>query len=207
MCGIVGYSGKPSSEARTQFIRLCDEARIRGEHAYGIAYYDEAKGVVFAKGTDFGTVMQLIPDTLPTRIIFHARYSTSGDYHDMLNNQPIVIDGDALVFNGTVDMGTKTEMEQRNGLTMHTDNDGELVLRDIQGGDLFRRLRDNLVTFAGIVLRGNGEMFALRNAMRPLWRFDVPGGTFLASTYDIALRAKLEAISSSPIKPMEVVRL
>lgn len=207
MCGIVGYKGAPSAEARAQFIRLCDEARIRGEHAYGIAYYEEGRGVVFAKGMDFDTIMQRIPTPLPTRIIFHARYSTSGDYRDMLNNQPIIIDGDALVFNGTVDMGTKAEMEQRNGLTMQTDNDGELVLRDIQYCAPFRRLGDNLVTFAGIVLRGNGEMFALRNEMRPLWRFEVAGGTFLASTQDIALRAKLEAISSSPIPPMEKVSL
>lgn len=207
MCGIVGYSGESSASARVQFIRLCDEARIRGEHAYGIAYYEEGKGVVCAKGTDFDVIMQLIPTPMPARIIFHARYSTSGDYRDMLNNQPIVIDGDALVFNGTVDMGTKAEMEQRNGLTMQTDNDGELVLRDIQDGHPFRRLSDNLVTFAGIVLRGNGEMFALRNVMRPLWRFEVLGGTFLASTQDIALRAKLEAISSSTITPMEKVSL
>lgn len=207
MCGVVGYSGAPSAEARAQFIRLCDEARIRGEHAYGIAYHEEGKGVVCAKGTNFDVIMQLIPTPLPARIIFHARYSTSGDYRDMLNNQPIVIDGDALVFNGTVDMGTKDEMEQRNGLTMLTDNDGELVLRDIQDGHPFRRLADNLVTFAGIVLRGNGEMFAIRNALRPLWRFEVPGGTFLASTQDIALRAKLATISSAPITPMERVCL
>lgn len=160
-----------------------------------------------AKGTDFDVIMQLIPTPMPERIIFHARYSTSGDYRDMLNNQPIVIDGDALVFNGTVDMGTKEEMEQRNGIMMQTDNDGELVLRDIQDGHPFRRLSDNLVTFAGIVLRGNGEMFALRNVMRPLWRFEVSGGIFLASTQDIALRAKLEAISSSPITPMKKVSL
>lgn len=205
MCGIVGYHGAPSAEERAQFIRLCEEARIRGEHAYGIAYYEEGTGVVYGKGTDFDVVMQLIPTPLPERIIFHARYSTSGDYREMLNNQPIVIDGDALVFNGTIDMGTKAEMEERNGIEMQTDNDGELVLRDIQDGDPFRRLRDNLVTFAGLVIRRNGEMYALRNDMRPLWRFDVPGGTFFASTKDIALRAKLEPVSSSPITPFEKV--
>ena len=205
MCGIVGYHGVRSAEARAQFIRLCEEARIRGEHAYGIAYYEEGKGVVYVKGTDFDVVMQLIPTLLPERIIFHARYSTSGDYREMLNNQPIVIDGDALVFNGTVDMGTKAEMEERNGIEMQTDNDGELVLRDIQDGDPFRRLRGNLVTFAGLVIRRDGEMFALRNDMRPLWRCDVPDGTFFASTKDIALRAKLEPISCSPITPFEKV--
>ena len=148
-----------------------------------------------------------IPDQLPDRIIFHNRYCTSGDYMIAENNQPIIIGGHALVFNGTIDMGTKEEMEARSGYTMLTENDGELVLRDYLEGEPMRRLRSNLATFAGIFLSQDGRMYALRNEMRPLSLIEKDGCKIVCSTRDIALRAKFDENYVSRIEPMKMVRL
>lgn len=205
MCGVVGFSGTPTQANRAQFIELCREACIRGVHAFGIAYHIPGKGVEVFKSTDFAAVVAEIPDPLPRKIIFHNRYSTSGDHQIAGNNQPIHVNGHALVFNGTVDMGTKEEMESRNGIAMQTENDGELVLRDIiDRGEPFRRLNNSLVTFAGIYLAPDGVMFAFRNSMRPLWLFSVGVDKWVASTLDIASRAKFGENNGNLIKPFKI---
>lgn len=146
--------------------------------------------------------------------MFHNRYCTSGDYLVPENNQPIVFDAQsvALVFNGTVDMGTKEEMEERSGYSLLTENDGELVLRDCCEGDPFRRIgRETGASFAGIVLGvqvdGSPYMYALRNEKRPLWAFETSAGYFIASTRDIASRAKLDTLSGVPVTPYEIMKL
>lgn len=146
--------------------------------------------------------------------MFHNRYCTSGDYLVPENNQPIVYadKGVALVFNGTVDMGTKEEMEERSGYSLLTENDGELVLRDCCEGDPFRRIgRETGASFAGIVLGvqadGSPYMYALRNEKRPLWAFETSAGYFIASTRDIASRAKLDNLSGIPVTPYKIMKL
>lgn len=146
--------------------------------------------------------------------MFHNRYCTSGDYLVPENNQPIVFDAQsvALVFNGTVDMGTKEEMEERSGYSLLTENDGELVLRDCCEGDPFRRIgRETGASFAGIVLGvqadGSPYMYALRNEKRPLWAFETSAGYFIASTRDIASRAKLDTLSGIPVTPYKIMKL
>lgn len=206
MCGVVAFSGNGSQGHRATFVLLCIEATIRGQHAFGIAYHDGQRVQVF-KSTSFGEVLKAIPNPLPQRIVFHNRYCTSGDYRVMANNQPLFVGGDALAFNGTVDMGTKQEMEQRHNTTLTTDNDGELVLQDIKNGKPFRTISDNLATFAGVFLGGNGRMFAFRNEMRPLWCVPVSDGKFIVSTRDIARRAILDVSKAYPIKANEIMDL
>lgn len=155
----------------------------------------------------FEEVIRAIPEQLPQHIVFHSRYSTSGDYRIMENNQPLFINGDTLAFNGTVDMGTKQEMEQRHNTTLTTDNDGELVLQDIKRGEPFRSIADNLSTFAGVYLGGDGEMFAFRNEMRPLWCVPAQDGKFIVSTQDIARRAKINTSNAYQIKTNELLHL
>lgn len=205
MCGVVGYSGVRSRERRNEFIRLIDESCIRGVHAFGIAYIADGHLLVH-KDTELQRVLAAIPDPLPEKIIFHNRYSTSGDYRNMRNNQPIAFFGKgALVFNGTIDMGTKVEMEQRYGVSMLTDNDGEIILRDILDGRIFEHLEPKR-SFAGIFL-SKDRMFALTNGMRPLWCFDVSDGKFITSTYDIARRAGIDTKSGISVPPYTVLPL
>lgn len=204
MCGVVGYSGNGAS--RQQFVELCRQSCIRGVHAFGVAFLC-ANGLYVTKDTSFRSVMAAVPDPLPRKIIFHNRYSTSGDFRDMANNQPVCIDRWAMVFNGTVDMGTKEEMERHSGYHMATDNDGELVLRDYITRGTFERVADERATFAGIFLNEDGRMFALRNALRPLWAFRVQGGQFITSTRDIASRAKLAINNGHLLQPFTPYQL
>ena len=153
MCGVVGFSGKGGS--RAQFVALCKQSCIRGIHAFGAAWIDTGGRLRYVRSVSYAAVVDAIPDPLPDRIMFHNRYCTSGDYLVPENNQPIVYadKGVALVFNGTVDMGTKEEMEERSGYSLLTENDGELVLLDALAGDPFRRIgRETGASFAGIVL-------------------------------------------------------
>lgn len=204
MCGVVGYSGQGAS--RQQFVELCRQACIRGVHAFGVAFLT-ANGLYVTKGTSFSSVMDAVPDPLPRKIIFHNRYSTSGDYRDMANNQPVCVGDWAMVFNGTVDMGTKEEMERHSGYHLTTDNDGELVLRDYINRGTFERIADARATFAGIFLNAGGRMFALRNGLRPLWAFPVTGGQFVVSTRDIASRAKLDTSCGALLQPLVKLQL
>lgn len=208
MCGIVAYCGATSRERRGTFRQLCCEATIRGLHAFGIAYYYGGRVRVF-KSLSFVEVMNAIPNPLPERIVFHNRYCTSGDFTVMNNNQPLVVDGNALAFNGVVDMGTKAEMERRHSTLLTTENDGELVLQDIRRGDPFRSIANRISSFAGVYLGKDGEMFALRNEMRPLWSYDVKDGTFIVSTVDIARRAvpDLDMGNIRQIDAYEIMRL
>lgn len=206
MCGIVGFSGTARRGDRERFINLCRQSCIRGVHAFGIAYYTQ-DGVCVTKSTVFDEVMNAIPEPLPGKIMFHNRYSTSGDYRNPVNNQPIHVDGNALVFNGTVDMGTKQEMEARHGLNLQTDNDGEIVLLDFIAGKPFAHIGNTLATFAGIFLGKDGTMAAFRNEMRPLWCFRDGGNKFISSTRDIAARAKFEENNGMPIEPFKLFML
>lgn len=207
MCGIVGYSGRRYDSDRKKFIALCREACIRGVHAFGIAYIDEQGDLVVSKSTSFDILMRTIPEKIPSKIMFHNRYATSGDASVSQNNQPISVGNSALVFNGTVDMGTKEEMEQRYGFELSTENDGEIVLRDFLNGEPLKHISTNNVSFAGIYLDRTGKMVALRNEMRPLWRFRDYGGQFITSTRDIALRGGLIAECGTELTPLKLYDL
>lgn len=203
MCGVVGFSGEATAADRGAFLALCRESCVRGLHAFGIAYYTDGAGINIIKDTSFLAVASAVPDPLPNKIIFHNRYCTSGNHADHRNNQPLCVDGSALVFNGTVDMGTRQEMTARYGYDLATENDGEIVLRDYLRGDSWTHLRGGQ-TFAGIILSQNGTMLALRNKNRPLWRARGEGGTFIMSTKDIATRAEFAQNNCQPIEPCTI---
>lgn len=206
MCGVVGYSG--SNGDRELFISLCRQSTIRGIHAFGVAWLDQQMQLHSYKSTSFYDTINIIPKLLPNKIIFHNRYCTSGDFRIAENNQPLLsLDREsALVFNGTIDMGNKFEMEQRSGYALRSENDGELVLQDILNGNPVKRINSKGVSFAGLFLRQGGRMFALRNNNRPLWCFEHYNGKYLCSTKDIAFRAKL-ATYGFPVKPLEIFDL
>ena len=124
------------------------------------------------------------------KIIYHNRYSTSGDYKNHDNNQPIAIGNMSLVFNGVLDMRTKQEMEQHYGIEMETDNDGEILLR-LCGSDpdkIQEYVQNTTGSFAGLILTQDNTMYAVRNKNRPLWALNHSGAVFYASTRDIFKR-------------------
>jgi glutamine phosphoribosylpyrophosphate amidotransferase len=202
MCGVVGYIGEKSEESRKIFVRICEQSLIRGVHSFGYSYWNGDK-IITNKGLYFEEVVNTFPRELPEKIIFHNRYSTSGDYKDFTNNQPLEYDNSTLVFNGVVDMGTKTEMEERHHIKMKSYNDGEIVLQNYLQGNSYACVKNNGTSYAGIILT-SGKMSVFRNENRPLWRTKTKQGIFFASTRDIFLRAGLTS-EMEEVPPMKEV--
>lgn len=202
MCGVVAYFGQRSHQARTDFVRLARESKVRGLHAFGAAWYEGDK-LKFAKSLNLEGLLVEIPTELPERFIFHNRYSTSGDFRNMVCNQPLLRSDAALVFNGTLDMGTKAEMEARHGVCLVSDNDGELALiKALEGTQAFSDfVKGSRGSFAGAVL-SEGRLWVMRNTRRPLWHVNRGTGQFFASTKDIIKRALGCDASSFPMNDL-----
>jgi len=121
MCGVIGYwTYDPKPEADAAFKRLFSESAVRGLHAFGL--YQRYSETIRAFHHDM-----VFDWKLPA--IAHARYSTSGDWKNHSNNQPLALSDFVLVFNGVISMGTRKEMEQAFHVELETENDGEIFLR------------------------------------------------------------------------------
>ena len=183
MCAIIGFISKnPNAEAILTLKRLFIESKIRGMHAYGYAAIEGKPQV--QKSNQLKPLLDSIGK--PTALIGHCRYSTSGDYLDMKNNQPIQYKDEFLAFNGVIDMRTKPEMEKAYGITMSCDNDGEIILQDQERLDFINKN----ITFAGIFLN-NKEMTFMRNLSRPAYIAHKHDAIYIGSTADIMKRAML----------------
>jgi glutamine phosphoribosylpyrophosphate amidotransferase len=202
MCGVVGYScDNPIKEHYEILQAIIHQSKIRGLHSFGFSFYDQE--VVTIKYHNIDKI------ELPAakKIIYHNRYSTSGDYKNHDNNQPIAIGNMSLVFNGVLDMGTKQEMEEHYGIQMETDNDGEIVLK-LCGTDpdkIQDYVQSTSGSFAGLILTPDNIMYAIRNKNRPLWMLNHRGAVFYASTRDIFKRVdeSFKPIELDPYKVYE----
>lgn len=200
MCGIVAYHSKnPKSWHLDLVSNIMVNSKIRGLHAYGMSYEREGKILSVKAHAQEELIsrmgIQSFRDHPPRSFIAHNRYSTSGDWKDHSNNQPITIKKEldySMVFNGVVDQGTPMEWEEKYGRHYSTDNDGEIVLREFLSRNLedwqawFRRQN---FSFAGAFLVEREGLFIVRNANRPLWFASAEGASFYASTRDILKRS------------------
>lgn len=185
MCGVVGYSCSDPKEEHYEILKaIIRQSKIRGLHSFGFSFYDS--GVQTLKYHD----IEEVQFPLVNKIIYHNRYSTSGDYKDHANNQPIAIGDMSLVFNGVLDMRTKAEMEADYGITMETDNDGEIVLKlcGSNAQKIQEYVQSTTGSFAGLILTQDNVMLAIRNKNRPLWMLNHDNAVFYASTRDIFKR-------------------
>jgi glutamine phosphoribosylpyrophosphate amidotransferase len=188
MCGIVGYwPVSPSVETAAAFARLFRESTIRGLHAFGIAQPSADGALAVTRAFHQGEVIARFDPERPA--IAHARYSTSGDWHVSDNNQPVVAAGMALAMNGVISMATKGEFEAAFGVDCEHDNDAEIFLRRLEAGQAAESFLTEMVgSFAGVWLRA-GQLYAGRNARRPLWACEAYGARWRVSTRDILRRA------------------
>lgn len=197
MCGIVGYSSAdPKPEHFSILHKLIIESSIRGLHSYGYSFVKDDK-LITRKYHDLDEIVFPVSN----KIIYHNRYSTSGDYRNHKNNQPIHVDDMSLVFNGVIDMRTKRQIEKDYKINMETDNDGEILIQRC-GNDtelITRFVNDMKGSFAGIILDSNNKMFAIRNKKRPCWILEYENAIFLASTRDIFKRVD-DMFEPTPIK-------
>lgn len=182
MCAIVGFLSKnPNKEAIETLKRVFIESKIRGMHSYGFASVQNGLEHLFKSNT----LLPVLNDIqMPNALIGHCRYSTSGDYLQMSNNQPLKHQEEYMVFNGVIDMRTKAEMEKAYGITMSCENDGEIML---QSQDRMALLRRN-ISFAGLFLT-NTSMTFMRNPARPAYIGMKHGAIYIASTKDILKRS------------------
>lgn len=187
MCAIIGFISKnPSDEAIHTLKMLFFESKIRGKHAYGFT-----TGDVTVKEHSLKTLLDAI--NRPNVLIGHCRYSTSGDYKNHDNNQPLRFKNEHMVFNGTIDMRTKAEMETDYNIVMNSDNDGEIMLQSSARQEL---LQGN-ITFAGLFMERK-TVYALRNQHRPAYWAERHDSIYIGSTADIMKRCLLRPHELQP---------
>lgn len=194
MCGILGgYFIEKDSDTIEFTKKLMTELKIRGCHSFGIAFHDKNSIKVMKS-------FELNPDNFikafnqsdSDYFIFHNRYSTSGNWEDMNNNQPIVINNvGAIAMNGVLSMKLKEEFEENFSVKCENHNDAEVFLRKIELGINvvdFLKSQPNC-SFAGVFITNN-TIWGLRNNKRPLYEFNYKNkAKFLLSTIDTINRA------------------
>jgi glutamine phosphoribosylpyrophosphate amidotransferase len=184
MCSIVGWNGVYNKDLVE---KIMQNSRVRGLHAFGYSYYKN--GVLTTKKfLKYKEFIDEINQDKPNKFIAHFRYSTSGEYTNQSNNQPITSLTAALAFNGVIDMGNKEEMESKYNCSLTTDNDGELVLKKFEEDTESVKEFIQNKTFAGIFLTSN-KIIAIRNANRPAYIAEKNGAKIICSTKDIMNRS------------------
>ena len=193
MCSIIGYNGDWD---QSLVFRLFYNSRIRGLHAFGYSYLSDSNTLKVKKFLHYDEFCTEISIDKPNKFIAHFRYSTSGDYHDLLNNQPIYRNNVSLVFNGVLDMGSKMEMEEKYKTKLFSDNDGELALvyKEKSNQDLYDLVKNK--SFAGLFMYNTGVVEILKNKNRPCHFGFIDNTKIVASTKDILIRSGVTKISN-----------
>lgn len=190
MCSIIAVSGSWDEEIVK---KIMQNSRIRGLHSFGYSFVEKEK-IQNLKFLEYNQFIQSLIQKKPEKFIAHFRYSTSGDWKVIENNQPILLDDFCLAFNGVIDMSSKSEMEKKFELKMETENDGEIaIVKYKQNRDLFLDfINENKRTFAGVFLNKENKIIAIKNNLRPLSISKDKNATYLASTSDILSRSGLQ---------------
>ena len=212
MCGILGaYFLNKDPESLTFAKNLITELKIRGRHSFGIAYYNN-HSIEVTKSFELNPneLVDAFDQSDSDCFIYHNRYSTSGDWHDMQNNQPIVVDGvGAIAMNGVLSMKQKEDFESDFNIKTTSDNDAEIFLRKIEHGvnlvDFLKSQKD--CSFSAILLLDN-KIYGLRNNKRPLYFYNFKDkALFLVSTLDTIKRAGGDWKEAKIIKQFMLVSL
>jgi len=190
MCSIIAVSGSWDEEIVKQIMK---NSRIRGLHSFGYSFVEKHK-IYNLKFIDYKKFIESLIEKKPKKFIAHFRYSTSGDWKVIENNQPIFLDDFCLAFNGVIDMSSKSEMEKKFNVEMKTENDGEIaILKYKEGKESFLNfINENKRTFAGVFLNNKNEIIAIKNNLRPLSISNHKNATYIASTLDILSRSGLK---------------
>jgi glutamine phosphoribosylpyrophosphate amidotransferase len=192
MCSIIGFKGEYNEELLE---KIFFNSRIRGLHSFGYSYYD-LQGLKTKKFLDYDLFLKSINKNAPNLFVAHFRYSTSGDYKILENNQPLVENNTSICFNGVISQKSKDEMELEYQMKLQSDNDGFILLNNYENEDFIKK---NNISFACVGLKEN-KMFALRNNKRPLYIFTDEKNTIICSTKDILDRSGLKY--SKELKPI-----
>ncbi len=208
MCAVIGFAAdKPTDVHLHHLINLFTESQVRGLHAFGFSYILEGRVKTF-RSNNLEDIIRSLKTVWPvSELIGHCRYSTSGDWQQPENNQPLVKREQALVFNGVISMKTKIEMEREFGIDMSSDNDGEIALHyyNLNVDQCMRWIKEGKFSFAGIFLN-SAIMVAIRNKSRPMATMTKDGALFIGSTVDIFARAGMGVAESMMVNRALIVR-
>ena len=205
MCGIIGFFSETKDKKEIAMLKkVVMETKIRGLHSFGTAYFKNGKIKIKKEfELNFDKLFGKFINSNSKRIIFHCRYSTSGDYHKHKNNQPIKVGKVAIAMNGIISMERKKKYEKQFNVECKSGNDAEIILRkDMKYLEFLNEY--NYVSFAGVFLKKN-KIVGLRNNKRPMYKFKYRESKFIVSTADIAVRSGIDNVKI--VKPFKLVRI
>lgn len=189
MCGIVGFFSKNTNKEHISLLkRLLVESSIRGMHSYGISYVVE-DSIETIKSLELKQIIESLPTS--GGIIFHSRYSTCyGDYKNLINAQPIEVEGSiSIAINGVISMKPKEEYEKEYDVKCISDNDAEIFARALQKGITPNEFLSMPCGSIAAVYIKNNNIYAIRNNYRPLHWFNFKDSAYVVSTKDVVVRA------------------
>lgn len=205
MCGIIGFSSYCTTEQDIKWLKaLMHESKIRGLHAFGIAYWN-GKEIITIKQSKLNTtqLLQGVNVGVPNVFIFHTRYSTSGDWQKEENNQPITIGNTSIVMNGVLSMKPKEEYEKQFNVKCITENDTEILLQKyLQNENMVDFINKNKEFALASLILDDNVLYMIRNNKRPLYMFENGKSKFVVSTYDIIERALQEDFKNIKVEPI-----
>jgi len=184
MGGVIGYLGDGRKAHAELIFALSKESNIRGIHAFGIA--GGIPPTIVKSRVPFSKDI-FIQYSAHGWMMYHNRYSTSGDY-TIENNNPPISAGDVIVVgNCVISQSEKSIYEQKWGVSCNTENDIEILACKINSGqNPFSEFTHE--SFAGLI-KTPSKFWVYRNNKRPLHYFNFDGGVFVCSTKDIAERS------------------
>jgi glutamine phosphoribosylpyrophosphate amidotransferase len=192
MCSILGYKGIFDGAIVS---KLLYNSRIRGLHAFGYSFF-QSGAIETRKFLDYNVFVKDLLQEKPDTFIAHFRYSTSGDYKELENNQPLFQNNTAIAFNGVISQRPKFEMEFEYKINLLADNDGYILLHKHEDTEFINKRN---ISFAMVGLKDK-KIFALRNRNRPLHIYTGNDLVIVASTKDILTRSGLK--DSAEMKPL-----
>jgi len=210
MCGILGIKFKNNKilERKNDFIELMKQLMIRGKHSFGLCYFDKEFITLKSLDPNFEEFLDKFYNSNSNSFIYHNRYSTSGDYKNMINNQPITLEYASIAMNGVFSMKKKEEYEKEFNIKCISENDTEIILRLMENGiNIIDILKENKnISFAGIILLKD-SMIAIRNKKRPLYYFETEDYSGFISTKDTIIRSNIKYTKLEWIKSFEMVKI
>ena len=199
MCAVIGVIlNQPTKEDFAMVRRVFLESKIRGMHATGMSFLPHwSEEIVTIKDSypaDKFIEVHLHDDNFKDMLnadgnlymIGHCRYSTS----DLEFNQPMYHNEKSIVHNGVITQELPENWKELYGYDCMTKNDSELVLHSSDP------LREFSHMSMGVVeLYKERKLRFYRNGKRPLYLTNVPSGSIITSTANIAERAEVGGLA------------